>query len=408
MKSGFLNRLLSRAEKIDKEQMVDYMIEIAGERDLLILLFNSMIEGMTVIDDEEKVVYINRSAREILRLGDGSTTPGLPFVRVMSRPDLISLCREGIESEDPILSREWTFQLPEGRRFLQVNMIPLINKGERSGTLILFIDETEHKEKEEKLREAEKLAALTTMSAGMSHEIRNPLNSLSIHLQLLQRHLKNKSMQDKEVDDILGIFTSEIKRLNDVIESFLSSVRPTQPAKRITSLYNLVTQTLTLMEPDFRENGIRVSLLEEGDWPYVEVDPAQMQQVFINILRNAIEAITSQSREERADKDKEVLLRMGRDEEKVTLVFTDTGKGIEPEALPHIFEPYFTQKPKGTGLGLMIADRIVREHEGTISARSVPGEGTQLVLSLPIAADNLRLLEHGKEPDVHKTEDKSV
>ncbi|MEW6235313.1 MAG: ATP-binding protein [Candidatus Omnitrophota bacterium] len=392
---------MDRAEKVDKERILDYMKEIAEERDLLVLILDSMIEGMIVIDEEEKVVFVNQSARSILDLGDGSTTPDMPLAKMLNHPGLLSLCRSGIDNSTPLPFLEYELRLPKGRTHVQINIIPLQNREERFGTLFFFIDETEHKEREQKLLEAEKLAALATLTAGMSHEIRNPLNSLSIHLQLLQRHLKKKEIHDAEVEEELSIFNTEIQRLNGVIESFLGAVRPSHPAIKLFDLNSLVTETLTLMEPEFRENGIRVFLHEEGDWPYIEGDRSRLKQSLINLLRNAIEAIVAQTQEERQRKANEIVLSMARRGDKVTLAITDTGKGIPPKDLPHIFEAYFTTKARGTGLGLMIVDRIIREHQGTISAQSELNEGTQIEIALPVAAESPRLLEH----DAPKTHD---
>lgn len=400
MKHGFLKRILDRADKIDKEQIVDYMREIAQERDLLVLIFESMIEGMIVIDLDENVVYINQSARSILSLGDGPTVPDLPLKKILDFPLLLNLCRECMKSQEPILSSNFHLKIAEGERFLTINIIPLESRRRRVGTLFLFMDITEQTEQEKKLREAEKLATLTTLTAGMSHEIRNPLNSMSIHLQLLKRQLKKKSALDHPTSETLDILSSEIKRLNGVIESFLSAVRPSQPQKRLIGLYSLITDILKLLGPEFREHHIDVSLHEEGDWPFIQADEGQMKQAVINILRNAIDAIAHQPQLEIHPKQNQIILSMTRVKEEVTLEFSDTGKGIKHEDLPHIFEPYFTTKPKGAGLGLMIVDRIIREHNGTLDVHSEPGKGTQVVLILPVAAESPRLLEHGigREP----------
>lgn len=403
MKSGFLSRLLERAEKIDKERIVDYMTEIAQERDLLMLIFDSMTEGMIVIDQEERVLYINPSARRIIGAGDGPSAPELPLRSVLDRDSLLSLCRRGVESAEPLINQEYSLSLPEDQRILKVSMIPLRRADRRFGTLFLFNDETDAIRREQKLREAEKLAALTTLSAGMSHEIRNPLNSLSIHLQLLDRQLRNNGVYDEGIRETVHIFSNEIKRLNEVIEVFLAAVRPSQPEFKLHNLYKLVTEPLTLMEPEFRENNIKLVLHEEGKWPLVEADSRQMTQVFINLLKNSIEAIVSQSAEERAGKTNEINIRMARDKGNVKLLFEDDGCGIPEEDLAHIFEPYFTNKPKGTGLGLMIVDRIVREHNGSITARSEPGEGTRIAVTLPVAAEEMPLLGRGgdlrRDPD---------
>jgi len=392
MKSGFLNRLMERADKVDKEQIVDYMVEIAQERDLMVLIFDSMIEGMIVIDDKENVVLINQSARSILDLGDGPTAPLIPLHKIIDNKKLLKICQKGIDCNEPLLEQEYEVEMEGEQRYLEVNTIPLHNRGVRHGTLFLIIDETESKEQERRLREAEKLAALTTMSAGVSHEIRNPLNSLSIHLQLLKRHMKKSGIEDEDIHETLSIFENEIKRLNDVIETFLSAVRPSRPQMKLLPLNKLVTDTLTLLEPEFRESEIRVSLREEGSWPLVNADETQFKQALINILRNAIEAIV-----EHDEQTEEPIKRMAREPETVTLAVADTGKGIDPNDLPHIFEPYFTKKTRGTGLGLMIVDRIIREHGGELEAHSEMGKGTQLVITLPVAGEQPRLLNEGSE-----------
>ena len=394
MKHGFLKRILDRAEKIDKEQIVDFMREIAQERDQLVLIFESMIEGMIVIDAEENVVYINQSARNILDLGDGSTVPDLPLNRLIDSSVLLDLCQECMQSYQPILKRKFALELSTGERFLSVNMVPLENRHQRIGSLFLFMDMTEQIEQEEKLREAEKLAALTTLSAGMSHEIRNPLNSLSIHLQLLKRGLKKQGIEDDDTNETVDILSTEIKRLNGVIETFLAAVKPTRPQKRLVRLYPLVTDSITLMEPEFLENDIELSLHEKGEWPVIEADEGQIKQAIINILNNAIDAISNKIDEDRQDNQDQILISMACDNDHVNLIFSDSGAGIDEDDLSHIFEPYFTTKAKGTGLGLMIVDQIIREHEGTISAHSQLGKGTQIMITLPVAAESMRLIEH--------------
>ncbi len=397
MKSGFLNRLMERADKVDKEQIVDYMVEIAQERDLMVLIFDSMIEGMIVTDDRENVVLINQSARSILDLGDGPTAPLIPLHKIIDNKKLLMICEKGTASNDPLLEQEYEIEMEGEHRYLEVNTIPLHNRGVRHGTLFLFIDETESKEQERRLREAEKLAALTTMSAGVSHEIRNPLNSLSIHLQLLKRYIKKNGIDDEDINETLGIFENEIKRLNDVIETFLTAVRPSQPQLKLQPLNKLVTDTLSLLEPEFRENEIRVSLREEESWPLIKADETQFKQAFINILRNAIEAIVEHDEQSEQPIKRDMVIRMARKPDAVTLAVADTGKGIEPSDLPHIFEPYFTKKSRGTGLGLMIVDRIIREHGGELEAHSELGKGTQIVMTLPVAGEQPRLLNEGKE-----------
>lgn len=392
MKSGFLHRLLDRADKIDKDSIVDYMKQVAFERDLLVLIFDSMSEGILFIDEEETVVYVNQSARDMMVLGDGSTTPDLSLERLLGNSRLYAYWEKSSQQSASEGYTDFSLKTQSETRFLKLKTVPLEHGEKRYGTLLLCLDETGKRQQEKKLREAEKLAALTTLSAGVSHEIRNPLNSLSIHLQLLQRHLKKQNVHDEEIDDFLQIFSSEIARLNDVIEKFLSAVRPTKPQTRIVRFYPLVMDTLNLMEPEFRSQSIQVSVHEEGEWPYIEADDSQIKQALINILRNAIESFP----EGDSDSAKTIQIHMIHEIDHVDLVISDTGGGMDESELKNLFEPYFTTKPKGTGLGMMLVERIFREHKGGVTAHSVPGEGTQIRMRLPIVPEGPRLLEHEK------------
>ncbi|MDP8242721.1 MAG: ATP-binding protein [Candidatus Hinthialibacter antarcticus] len=396
MKSGFLKKILDRADKIDKHSILDYLKQIVQERDLMVLIFDNMREGMIFVDDDEMVVYVNQSARTMLRLGDGSATPFVALPKLLGSSSLYSFCQGLIETGETSAFEDYTLHTRDEIRFLKINCLPLRNAGELFGTLYLFLDETEQTIQEEKLRKAEKLAALTTLSAGVSHEIRNPLNALSIHLQLLKRQLKKNGNDSEDIDKTINVFQTEITRLNDVIETFLTAVRPSQPEMKLTPLYDLITETLTLMRPEFLQHAIQIMLYEDGEWPLVQADADQLKQAFINLFRNAIDAITEQSAEERETKENRIVLRMSRSDDRIRLTFADDGGGMNSEDARRIFEPYFTTKPKGTGLGLMIVDRIIREHNGTVNAVSETGEGTQIAVELPIAAERPKRLQYGE------------
>ncbi len=396
MKSGFLKKVLDRADKIDKDSILDYLKQIAQERDLMVLIFDNIREGMVFVDEDEAVIYVNQSARTMLRLGDGSATPNVSLPKLLGNDALYSFCQKLIETGETSVFEDYTLHAGDEERYLKINCLPLHNKNELFGTLYLFLDETEQTEQAEKLREAEKLAALTTLSAGVSHEIRNPLNALSIHLQLLKRQLKKSGNASDDIEDTLNVFQSEITRLNDVIETFLTAVRPSQPEMKLISLYDLITKTLTLIQPEFEQNKIQLVLYEDGAWPLVQADSDQLKQAFINILRNAIDAIKEQPDETRQEKDNRIVIRMSRNEDRIRLSFADDGRGMNEEDARRIFEPYFTTKPKGTGLGMMIVDRIIREHNGGVSAVSEIGEGSQISVELPIAAESPKQLQYGE------------
>ncbi|MFH1739157.1 MAG: ATP-binding protein [bacterium] len=405
MKSSFLSRLLDRTDKIDKQQVVDYLVEVAEERDLLRLIFDSMMEGMVVVSSEFTVSYLNRAAADLLDITNIDEVLGQPAERIIKNRRILRMCEEGLRSGQANLRREVVLRW-EGREFfLEANVVPLQPPQSEFSILLFFVDRTEERRTEERLRHAEKLAALSTLSAGMSHEIRNPLNSLSIHLQLLRRKLRRAKEQDSETLEILGVVEKEIKRLNHVLSSFLSAARRGAAAYIRVSPRSLITDTLALLQPDFEHEKIEVSVHEEGDIPAILGDPIQMKQAFINILKNAVDAINEASqtlREEgREAGERSVTIAIVRENERVNFIFTDTGAGILESDMQQVFEPYFTTKEQGTGLGLMIVNRIIHEHHGEINLRSRIGQGTQVIVSLPIAPETPKLLEHAAEPVTH-------
>lgn len=401
MKSSFLNRLLGRTDKIDKQQVVDYLVEVAEERDLLRLMFDSMMEGMVVVGSDFAVTYLNRVAADLLDVDDIEEVIGQPAERIITQRWILRMCKEGIRSGQANLRQEIVLRQQGREVFLEANVVPLSLTRSDSSILFFFVDRTEERRKEERLRHAEKLAALTTLSAGMSHEIRNPLNSLSIHLQLLRRKLRRARKQDGETLEILGVVEKEIKRLDNVLSSFLSAARRGSTSFVRLSPRSLITDTLALLQPDFEQEKIEVIVHEEGEVPEIVGDAIQLKQAFINILQNAVDAINEASqtlREEgREAGERRVTVTIIRENERVNFIFTDTGAGILDSDMQHVFEPYFTTKEKGTGLGLMIVNRIVHEHHGEIDMWSRIGQGTQVIVSLPAAPELPKLLEHTEE-----------
>jgi len=403
MKSAFLTRILGHADKIDKQQVVDYLVEVAEERDLFRLIFDSMLEGMVVIAPDFSISYVNHPAAERFNVDDIDKVIGQPAEQVIPYPWVIDMCRKSMENRKENLRQEVVFRQGGRDVYLEANVVPLRSGHEGMSLLFFFVDRTEERRKEERLRHAEKLAALTTLTAGVSHEIRNPLNSLSIHLQLLRRKLRRMKEQDSEILEILGVLQNEVKRLNNILGSFLSTARRGATSFVKLSPRAVITDTLALLKPDLEEEKIDVIVHEEGEIPSIMGDSIQLKQAFINVLQNAVDAINEASQtlleEGREPGERRVTITLVRDEEHVNFVFTDTGAGILDSDIDRVFEPYYTTKEKGTGLGLMIVNRIVQEHRGEVNLRSRIGQGTQVIISLPAAPEEVRLLEHQEQPE---------
>jgi len=220
----------------------------------------------------------------------------------------------------------------------------------------------------ESLRRAERLKTLGEMAAGMAHEVKNPLAAIRSSAQILAGHVSGKDAE------FAGIVVSEVDRLNKVVNEFLEYARPAPLRREPVRLSALLDFCLKLLAPVIRDKGINVRGVYPEAEAAVNADPAQLRQVFLNLILNAIQAVESQG-------CVEVSVRVAGHETRVTV--KDSGPGIPPDKLKNVFEPFYTTKPGGTGLGLPIAQRIVAEHGGRLVVESVPGAGTTATVILP-------------------------
>jgi signal transduction histidine kinase len=294
-------------------------------------------------------------------------------------------------------------------RFLRLYAAPL--DGEATGTAgvaLILHDATEARQQTFEAIESERVQALTLLAASVAHEIGNPLNALHIHLQLMERELRklragaaaprsaaassrrarplraeNVRAADR-LQEYLAVAKGEITRLDYIVTQFLQAIRPTPAQKRLGSLNDVVRETLELLRPEIENRGQVIEEHLARVLPRVPLDPAQLKQALVNLIKNAMQAMT---------KGGVLALSTGSGREGVWVSVRDTGCGIPEEQINRIFDPFFTTKKKGSGLGLMIVQRIVREHDGLIKIESHRGQGTTFRIWLPAHERQPKLLE---------------
>ncbi|MDQ6861394.1 MAG: ATP-binding protein [Verrucomicrobiota bacterium] len=393
MKSGFLDKLIERLGRVGPEDVQNYLLRLAQEKGLIETVFNAIQEGIIVTDANGRITYLNDAACELFGL-DASTSIGKRLDERMRGLDWNSL-----SSSDGAVSRDMEIFYPSNR-FINFYIVPLVMEhraesgsvdeiGHPVGHAMILRDITETRRSTEKTIESERFNALTLLAAGVAHEIGNPLNSLHIHLQLMERKVRKLDGRiGTELQDSIDIARSEISRLDSIVTQFLKAIRPSKPQLYPEHVNSIVEEAVRFFAPEIEDRDIVVEQELRSDLPPLELDRDQMKQAFYNVIKNSFEAM----------KRRGILrIRTDMDDTHVLVSFTDTGGGMSAESLSRVFEPYFTTKTSGSGLGLLIVRRIVREHGGELAIESSEGKGLTLTIRLPYRDQRIRMLAAGSD-----------
>ena len=396
---GYVKRVKQKAEKLSKEQVLSLFETIAEENESLYSVLESLSTGLLIINDDFQLLRYNTIVESWLpftqHLEDIQGTEIRVF-ECIDDEDIAAFLRKCMEKDITNSSEDFSTVTPGGSvRFITITISPLVSEGELSGKVILVRDITEKKNQDVLLHRMENLANLTNLAAGMAHEIKNPLGAISIHIQLIQKALeKARENQDKLpakkfVENHIDVVNEEIDHLNKLVMDFLLAVRPIKAQLELKDPDKVIENLVTFFTPEFNKEKIEVNLTEAGSGKKIMIDEKLFRDVIMNLSQNALAAIKSKFTGEDGGK---LFISSCEKDNKYIIKISDNGCGMSDKTLAKIFEPYYTTKVNGTGLGMTMVYKIVKEFSGEITVDSKEGEGTSFTMSFPIPQKDVKLL----------------
>lgn len=384
----FIRRALQKTARMNNEQLQSLLALVTEEYELLDAVLDSLSTGVFICDSFHMLVQSNKAANRLIPF-DKHVSQENPIWMCIKELDIAQFIQEAMENEETINAQEFAIEEFSGLRFLSLNVLPLVRSKTVKGTIITVEDITWKKQEELRNRRLESLASLTNLAATVAHEIKNPLGSISIYVQLLRKLLiqKNETSDSPEFE-YLGIIDEEIERLNQIIVDFLFAVRPLKFDFTIIDLNALIKEFSLFMSKELESSKIRLELDLCKNLTQIRGDDRFLRQMFLNLVKNSMLAMPQGG---------ELKIKTTVVEDSVHISIFDNGIGISAELLDKIFEPYFTTRVNGTGLGLAMVYKVVKEHGGDIRVQSGEGRGTTFILNFPIFRKITKMIEYEEQ-----------
>ena len=376
----FFDRFSARFESLDATSRQAGLSLLMRERGFFETVFNAIDDGILVIDRGLRLRYFNRAAKELLALPENTSSlrlsqllPGIDWQQILPDEDV---------PWNHSARQELQIMYPEPR-YIQFHLAPL--GGESGAATVILRDVTESRHRATSDLERETVKAVSQLAAGVAHEIGNPLNSLSMNLQILERGFDHPedAVSPEEAVRMIRRCENEVERLDSIIHSFLTAIRPGKANFTPVNLKETVFDVLNFMRPEIEARKVSVKCQWANALPPIIGDAEQLKQAFYNIIRNAVQAMSNGGTLE--------IYGYSTEEYRI-LEFSDSGKGMSSEDLREMFVPFKTARAGGNGIGTMIIERVCREHGAEFGVVSAEGGGTVFQLRFPDGNRRIRML----------------
>ncbi|WP_297286093.1 ATP-binding protein [uncultured Brachyspira sp.] len=392
-RNQFFDKIIKNFDKVsdaEKKRIIERLALLSNSQNVII---ENLEEGIIAIDINGIIQGINKKACFLLSIPRNSEDKAIS--KCINNTNIGRLILELLEANNTDTK---IIKDDKNDRMLQIDILPLGDSGIIIGTLIKIFDITKSYESAQKLKRAEQLASFTTLAAGVAHEIKNPLGSISIYVQLIEKIIKKNMDNDcqcyNEFKDYCNIIKEEISRLEDTINSFLFSVRKLVLNLEDVNINSLIISTVDFLKYEIENNDIKIDIKFDIENLILKIDERYIKQCLINIIQNSIDSIVEKKKHKEFNiEDKSISIKLKLLDNYALISIKDTGIGIKEEELSKIFEPYFTTKRNGTGLGLTNVIRIIEAHNGSFNIESEYGVGSEAIIKLPLMLENQKFLE---------------
>lgn len=411
----FSKRVSEKLDKLSLAQLHRLIQDFCGKNELFSSIFQSLQSGLLIVDENYLLININKAAERYLPLKSSfeKNSDEEPVYNYIDDDEISKFLKDCHENSRTNVSSEYTVKTSGGQaRFIDIYVTPLV-QGKSSdgnqtllGSIIRIEDVTEKKNQEILLHRMETLAGLTNIAASVAHEIKNPLGAISIHIQLIQKAVKKKRDFDgklpdpKFLENYLDVINQEIDNLNKIVVDFLMAVRPISANLELVNPDKLLKATFDFFKPELESKKIKTEISLNKKDVRLLIDQKLFREVIVNLATNSVQAIESKQ-EENVDLTQKysgiISLKTRIKDDKYIISFSDNGCGMDEKTLSRIFEPYYTTKANGTGLGMAMSYKIIKEFSGDIQVDSKKGGGCLFTITLPVPQKDRRLLTFKNE-----------
>lgn len=406
--SRYVERVIDMLPKLSSEEVKRVLMEVVSENSMLDSLIESFSTGLILVDKKWRILQVNKAAKRILRISpdEEKYEDELLFNVIEENEEISEWLKNIADTHKTNVQEEFSSSSSSDGsvRFLAVSVFSFVQKTEISGSIVKIEDITQQKAKAVLDRRLENMEGLTNLAAGMAHEIKNPLGAISIHIQLVQKAISKKrggdgTLPDKKfLEEHLDIVNDEIEKLNDLVMDFLFAVRPVNAKLTLSDPEEILSSICDFVSPEFNKSHVllKMELLKEKK--RIMIDEKLFRQVIINIAQNAFYAVKAKfpgCTEENTNSQEMpgiVIFKTTIIEDNFVISISDNGIGMDSETVGRIFEPYFTTKANGTGLGMTMSYKIIKEFGGDIQVKSEKGTGSVFFISLPVPQTETKLL----------------